>query len=60
MRTEDARAVSAPVTRRSEMIKRFDDNANRILDEIIEVRRTIRAFAAEAPRPDMRSGVRWL
>ena len=31
------------------MIRRFDENANRILDEIIEARRTIRAFAKEAP-----------
>ena len=31
------------------MIKRFDENANRILDEIIEARRTIRAFAQETP-----------
>jgi nitroreductase len=31
------------------MIRQFDDNANRILDEIIEARRTIRSFAREAP-----------
>jgi nitroreductase len=31
------------------MIRRFDDNANRILDDIIEARRTIRGFAEEAP-----------
>jgi nitroreductase len=31
------------------MISRFDDNANRVLDEIIEARRTIRSFAREAP-----------
>jgi len=31
------------------MIRRFDEKANRILDEIIEARRTIRAFAEEAP-----------
>jgi len=36
-------------SRRSEMIRRFDENANRILDEIIEARRTIRAFAKEGP-----------
>ena len=31
------------------MIKKFSEEANRVLDEIIEARRTIRAFAEEAP-----------
>jgi len=31
------------------MIKRFSEEANGVLDEIIEARRTIRAFAGEAP-----------
>lgn len=31
------------------MIKTFSEEANRVLDEIIEARRTIRAFAEEAP-----------
>jgi nitroreductase len=31
------------------MVKKFSDEANAVLDEIIVARRTIRAFAAEAP-----------
>ncbi len=31
------------------MVKKFSEEANRVLDEIIEARRSIRAFAGEAP-----------
>ncbi len=45
----ELRAIEMSGGEEADMVKEFSDNANAILDEIILSRRTIRAFAEDAP-----------